>query len=296
MDILQIPQDFKKLHHVKIFDLGGLCFARYTQKKNLMQSLVQIQKNVLIFVFKGKKILHTAQGDFCIQENEAIFLSRGHYSLSDIQAFNDIYESFLFFFEDSLLIEFINKHPYILETFKYSNQEDIIFKITTDSMLQSVLKSFLPYFETSKLPNENIIKLKFEEIFLHILNDYSQSKIFISFLRNIIQEFQIDIHKLFEYCNQEFGNVSEMASFAKMDMASFSRKFKQCFGISPKEWLDEKRFSKAKFLIQFSQKNIKQICQECGFSSSAWFIERFKTKYGTTPKQFQKSNNLYFIS
>ena len=42
-------------------------------------------------------------------------------------------------------------------------------------------------------------------------------------------------------------------------------------------------------------KNINQICQECGFSSS-WFIERFKKKYQLTPKQYQKSKNLYFLS
>ncbi|PAF52667.1 helix-turn-helix domain-containing protein [Helicobacter sp. 13S00477-4] len=297
MDTIKIPSGLKDLKGIESFPMGRFCFARYTQKENSIQLPILMEMNVLIFVCRGKKILHTEGNDFCIESGEAIFLSKGYYTLSDIIEFqNDIYQSFLFFFDDSLLIEFINKHRYILEAFKNHYQEDIIFKIQTDKILQSVLEGFAPYFELPKSPNENIILLKFEEIFLHILNNQNQNRAFIGFLRNIIQEFNVDIKKLFEYCNHNFSNVSEMAMFSKMDLASFSRKFKQCFGISPKEWLDEKRFSKAKFLIQFSQRNITQICQECGFSSPAWFIERFKTKYGITPKQYQKSNNLYFVS
>ena len=85
-----------------------------------------------------------------------------------------------------------------------------------------------------------------------------------------------------------------MAECAKTDQATFSRKFKQAFGLSPKHWLDERRFEKAKFLLEFSNKNINEICAECGFGSPSWFIERFKTRYHCTPKHYQKSKNLYF--
>ncbi|CDF65346.1 hypothetical protein CFVI02298_03075 [Campylobacter fetus subsp. venerealis cfvi02/298] len=61
-----------------------------------------------------------------------------------------------------------------------------------------------------------------------------------------------------------------------MDMSGFSRKFKTLFKISPKEWIDNKRFDLALYLIKNSDKNINQICLECGFSSPAWFIARFK--------------------
>ncbi|EAL7941295.1 AraC family transcriptional regulator, partial [Campylobacter coli] len=106
----------------------------------------------------------------------------------------------------------------------------------------------------------------------------------------------LDLSQLFEYCGREFINVSEMAEFAKLDFATFSREFKKCFGQSPKKWLDEKRLQKAKVLLEFSKKNVNEIANECAFSSVAWFIERFKEKYNQTPKQYQKSKNLYFLS
>ncbi|EAH9714294.1 helix-turn-helix transcriptional regulator, partial [Campylobacter jejuni] len=48
--------------------------------------------------------------------------------------------------------------------------------------------------------------------------------------------------------------------------------------------------------LKFSKKNINEIANECAFSSVAWFIERFKEKYEQTPKQYQKTKNLYFLS
>ncbi|WP_435369803.1 helix-turn-helix domain-containing protein [Campylobacter jejuni] len=87
-----------------------------------------------------------------------------------------------------------------------------------------------------------------------------------------------------------------MSNFAKLDLATFSKEFKKCFRQSPKKWLDEKMLQKAKILLKFSKKNINEIANECAFSSVAWFIERFKEKYEQTPKQYQKTKNLYFLS
>ncbi|MFK0400319.1 helix-turn-helix domain-containing protein, partial [Campylobacter jejuni] len=119
---------------------------------------------------------------------------------------------------------------------------------------------------------------------------------FISFLSGILKEFRLDLSQLFEYCGREFLSVNEMSNFAKLALATFSKEFKKCFGQSPKKWLDEKRLQKAKILLKFSKKNINEIANECAFSSVAWFIERFKEKYEQTPKQYQKTKNLYFLS
>ncbi|TLE15051.1 AraC family transcriptional regulator [Helicobacter apodemus] len=39
---------------------------------------------------------------------------------------------------------------------------------------------------------------------------------------------------------------------------------------------------------------MNEICRECGFASTSWFVTRFKEAFGETPKQYQKSKNLYF--
>ena len=85
-----------------------------------------------------------------------------------------------------------------------------------------------------------------------------------------------------------------MADIFDTNISLFSKKFKTNFGISPKEWLDNEKFEKAKLLIEFSNKNVTEVCKELKINSVAWFIERFKERYGRTPKQLQKLHNLYF--
>ena len=123
---------------------------------------------------------------------------------------------------------------------------------------------------------------------------YKYPSIFASFVREIMQNLAIDSDLAFLYCEKEFLNVAQMADLAKTDQATFSRKFKQVFGLSPKIWLDERRFEKARFLLEYSNKNINEICAECGFNSPSWFIERFKSRYHCTPKRYQKSKNLHY--
>ena len=100
----------------------------------------------------------------------------------------------------------------------------------------------------------------------------------------------MEYDKLFACAEADFMSVGEMAKFAKADISSFSKSFKQSFNLSPKQYLDEKRFEKAKSMLAFSHDNVNEVCHTLGFSSVSWFIKRFKDRYGLTPKQFQKTS------
>lgn len=194
---------------------------------------------------------------------------------------------------NAFLIELIYKYKDFFKVDTMSAESEI-FWVKNDKILQGILESFLPHFEENTQILDPIVSLKFEEIFLHLL--LSKNIYFINFLAMILKEFRLDLSQLFGYCGREFLSVNEMADFAKLDLATFSKEFKKCFGQSPKKWLDKKRLQKAKVLLEFSKKNVNEVASECAFSSVAWFIGRFKDQYGQSPKQYQKSKNLYFLS
>ncbi len=292
-EILSLPRDLKQLKGINYKNFQSCTFAKYTQTNTSHSSFVNVGSHLLTFVRKGYKILHTASKDYKIDSYEALFLKAGNYTLSNVGLSSGVYEAYLFFFDNAFLIELIYKYK---DFFKLEQKTDNceIFWVKNDKILQGILESFSPHFEENTQILDPIVSLKFEEIFLHLL--LNKNIYFISFLAGILKEFRLDLSLLFEYCGREFLSVNEMADFAKLDLATFSKEFKKCFGQSPKKWLDEKRLQKAKILLEFSKKNVSEVASECAFSSVAWFIERFKEQYNQSPKQYQKSKNLYFLS
>jgi len=286
-----LPQDLKKIKDLEYKKFQACVFTKYTQKDCSYSSFVEFSTNVLIFVKKGYKILHSANKDYPINTNEALFLKAGSYVLSNIP-YQENYEVYLFFFDNAFLIELIYKYQAFYHTEESENKG--IFWVRNDLVLCGILESFNPHFEENTQILDPLIALKFEEIFLHLF--LSKNKHFIAFLSVIFKEFKLNLAQLFTYCNREFLSVNEMACFARLDLTSFSKEFKKCFGICAKQWLDEKRLQKAKILLEFSSKNVNEIATECGFGNVSWFILRFKEKFHQTPKKYQKSKNPYFLS
>lgn len=286
--MIYLPNELGKISK-KVINSNYLNLCLYEKSRNDDFYEVCFDDYALVFINEGQKIIHTKQQDFTINKNEILFFTKGSYLIKDCIR-NNYYNSIIICFKESILIELIYKYKSLL-TSNFATDEHI-FKLNSNELLNSIFTSFLPCF--SYKTNEEIIKLKFEELFLALL--YSKNnQSFITFLKTIITNFKLPLFQIFSYCEKDFQNVLEMAKFSNMSITSFSKSFKQSFGISAKEWLDNKKFEKAKFLLEFSNKNITEICLEVGFNSPAWFISRYKKRYKTTPKQFQKAKNLYFL-
>lgn len=286
--MIYLPDELSKIS-TNVINSNYLNLCLYETRKNYEFYEVLFNDYALVFINDGYKIIHTKENDFTINKNEILFFTKGSYLIKDCVE-NNYYNSIIICFKESILIELIYKYKALLNSNFASNEH--IFKLNSNELLSSIFTSFLPCF--SYKTNEDILKLKFEELFLALL--YSKNnQSFLSFLKTIITNFKLSLYQIFSYCEQDFQSVNDMAKISNMSLTTFSKNFKQSFGISPKEWLDNKKFEKAKFLLEFSNKNITEICLEVGFNSPAWFISRYKKRYNKTPKQFQKSKNLYFL-
>lgn len=288
----------KDIKDIEILDCGEVVIARCTENCNKNYNILTTQ-NTIIFINKGQKVLNSRDSSYIINEREMLFLKQGSLVSSNIASLRDgIYQSYLLSFSNMMLLEFINKHKYLLDRIESKSVEREIFKIKTDVFLIEQIKS-LDVFLNNKKTTQNhtykeILKLKVEALLLLLMN--RKDNVFSEFIQSIINYLDFDFRMMLLQGNTEFNSVREMADTFNMDISLFSKRFKNSFGISPKEWLDDKRFDRAKLLIEFSNKNITEICQEFNFNSVSWFIKRFRLRYGKTPKQLQKSNNSYFES
>ncbi|NDJ27162.1 helix-turn-helix transcriptional regulator [Campylobacter sp. MIT 19-121] len=290
-----LPKELKSIQDKKqsteLKSVSSCVFARYKQNDSSHKLFTCMQENVLIFVKEGEKKVHFQdefdEKELILKENQALLLPAGAYLLSNIAKQN--YEAYLFFFNNTLLAKLGFKHKDLFFA-QMQNANSVHLAQNTpleDESLSQIVSAFAPYFEPNSAHLDPLIELKFEELFLHLA--LSKNSLFLSFLKTIFNTSRLRLDQLFAYCESEFLSVADMAEFAGLDNASFSREFKQYFKISPKKWLDEKRLLKAKFLLQYADKNVNEICTDCGFSSPAWFIARFKEQFNQTPKQYQKT-------
>ena len=58
---------------------------------------------------------------------------------------------------------------------------------------------------------------------------------------------------------------------------------------TPKQYISDLKFAKAKQMIKDSTYSISEIARICGFSSIHYFSRVFKEKYGITPTSYAKS-------
>ncbi|MBX1886192.1 helix-turn-helix domain-containing protein [Campylobacter peloridis] len=293
--MLIFPNDLEKVSNkVLKTALFSLCSYKKTTHSKEDQEVL-FKDYALVFIVSGSKKIYSSNQRLNVEKNGIIFFTKNTFSIRDYLSTENVYESIILCFKESVLIDLIYKYKDLIQNINSVEFSKKILSLDCDIITKSIFNALLPHIENQNKSNEALLKLKFEELFLSLL--YSENnKDFLLFLKEILNGFSLDLYSIFAYCENDFENVASMAKFSKMDIASFSRNFKQSFGISAKEWLDNKRFEKAKFLLEFSTKNITQICFELGFNSPAWFIARYKKRYGITPKQEQKSKNLYFLN
>lgn len=70
-----------------------------------------------------------------------------------------------------------------------------------------------------------------------------------------------------------------------------SRSFKQCMGRSFSAFVNEIRLREAGRLLLTTNDSVTNIAQAVGFSTSAYFIAKFRETHGVTPKRYRKSGS-----
>lgn len=82
-------------------------------------------------------------------------------------------------------------------------------------------------------------------------------------------------------------SLKEMADQAKLSPSHFSRRFKEQTGFSPIDYFIHLKMQHAAMLLSFSDKNVKEISFELGYSDPYYFSRIFKRVIGYSPSVFR---------
>jgi len=98
------------------------------------------------------------------------------------------------------------------------------------------------------------------------------------------------LRSMIAYINQNYAEkiaLAEIAKAASVSEREASRCFKKNIGQSPIEYLIKYRLNQSKKLLLETSMTITDICQQCGFSDSAYFGKVFRKSYGMTPSEYR---------
>lgn len=81
--------------------------------------------------------------------------------------------------------------------------------------------------------------------------------------------------------------VEELAGLYSLNKIYFSNKFAKHMGVSPSQFIINRRLEKAMELIKTSNLSLKEISYKCGFQNNLYFSRLFKKKIGMSPSEFK---------
>ncbi|MDJ1498804.1 AraC family transcriptional regulator [Cytophagaceae bacterium DM2B3-1] len=153
--------------------------------------------------------------------------------------------------------------------------------IPSNEFLQGYFQSIVPYARSagSAMTDEmGILKVK-EGVKLLLLA--------LPELRNFLFDFsapgKIDLER-FMLSNFHFNvPIEKFAQLTGRSLASFKRDFQKTFGMPPRHWLQDKRLTEAKYMIEAKHQKPSAVYLDLGFESLPHFSYSFKKKFGMAP-------------
>jgi AraC-like DNA-binding protein/PAS domain-containing protein len=86
-------------------------------------------------------------------------------------------------------------------------------------------------------------------------------------------------------------DLSTLATIAGLSMHHFARQFKQSAGVTPHQYLTQKRLELAQALLTKTELPVSEIAYAAGFSDQSHLARHFRHVLRTTPRAFRDSRN-----
>ena len=283
--------------------IQDMTFVAYRNQDPPLKNEVFFEEHAVIFVLEGEKKFVSPTQTIHVRKGHIVFIRRGYYLMQETIDSN--YRSLVFFFNEKLLKEFVGQH---LETVAprsvgrpaprggASSSEKapplgaggatsgagglLVFEITES--LNKFTESIFPYFHQETPYLNHFLRLKLQELLLHIL-EIDHSGQFKSILFSLYKGEKVDLEYLMNSYYLKPLSLEELSRLSGRSLSAFKRDFQEQFNNSPALWIKNKRLEYAGLQLEKTNKNVSEISMEIGYESVSHFIKAYKEKFGQTP-------------
>lgn len=270
---------------LNIEDSQPVQFFDYHSSLEINRQQITLTQNTFSFLTEGAKEVISDNSVLSIDNSKFLILKSGHCLMTEKLSQNKNYRSTILFFSNEILLKFIQKIK--LNKTKFIKPKSI-YSFEKDDFINQFVHSLLEISKLSKTTQKQLFEIKFEEIMLYLIEKYGND-----FLLSLLENNNDSTQKFMQTIERNQLNkltLNELAFLCNMSVSTFKRKFEKLYSESPIRWFQNKRLEHAHYLLNQKQQSSSEIYIEIGYESLSSFIQAYKTKYGVTPKQYQKMN------
>lgn len=276
MKIENIPEDYihqsNKNPDIFIYD--------FKMTKDVVNSKVNLSKNMFSFLQIGKKQVHFADKSIAVNRQQSLILKKGNWLWTELLETETIYFCKLLFFSEQKVIEFLEKHT----NGDYGNKQEIgYFVIENDPFILSYLNSLTAISEIPANHSESLLSIKLEEILVYLFNKYGDE--FVLFLQSLVSNEGSTLKKIVQSKVYSNLKIEEIAFLCNMSLSTFKRHFTKEFNESPGKWFQDKRLRRAKELLEQGTAKPSDLYLDFGYNNLSNFSIAFKNKFGISPTE-----------
>lgn len=278
-----LPQLFYETpEYQKILVDGLSCIIHKKVHEPVYQKEGYVSAHAITLVLKGTLRLENDNGLLVtVKENQMVFVPKGLYTMSDILPKEGSFEAIVFFFDEEVLSQYLKslklkaKKDKCITHFLFDYSEDI----------RQYTESLLKLYGRKEKMHRSFTALKLIEL-LHLITEGNVDQCFPSALNSLSNKERKGIRAFMEANFSKPLGIEDYAYLTGRSLSSFRRDFKTQFGVSPKQWLIDKRLEKAHGLLARNNTTVFDVVLETGYENMSHFIKAFHNRYGIPPKQF----------
>lgn len=247
----------------------------------------------IVYMCKGETVHFVNDKTIRLQEGETLILNQ-HATQEILPAGkNDIAVNFIVmpvFFEKVLKMmeEETPLRRFIIECIagKKSTDGYLLFKTANVTQIENLFENLIVSFLEESPDKQKTNELTLQLLLLEFINRTE--------LIDSVSSENVILLETYKYIEHNFrsGTLSELANHLHYDLHWLSREIKRKTGKNFTSLLQEKRLSRACYLLTNSNMRISDIAGEIGYNNTNYFHKIFEAKYGSSPKKFRTTAKL----
>jgi len=186
------------------------------------------------------------------------------------------------------IVETLNEHSPLVdnnEGWQFANDN---FYFTNETAIHQLIGRLIYLFTENNAAKDYFANLVLQELIVRLMQTKARMVLSTNLqqlantnrLAYAIKYVQENIHRNL--------TIKELADKACMSEPNFFRCFKQQYGITPVEYINQQRIQLAMKLLYNTSYSVSDICFACGYNNLNYFQKVFKKAAGDTPANYRK--------